>query len=272
MRTLVVALLSWAAVARADTLKPAQRAKAIVDAQVAAMVKGDMVAEGATFESNAILLLPFRAAAVKDVDFEFELLGSPHSSLTKLRVVSTIAGGTSTAVWWTAELDATIYNHEPEETPRTNRVRWRLTELATAGSGWKVVAAAIDSPVPEPSERKPGQIPEPTDPGPLAPLLADPTEIAKHFAADPGVFVIGTAANERGLGPKGAKKLLASWAKLKLRIEGKPHAVATKEIAFALANVSWIKGKHTYPMRALVIAVADGKDWRVVAVHYSSSY
>ena len=270
---LVAALVLSATFARADEPKPTARAKAIVDAQVAALTKGDETAMVATFDPEAVLLGFFSGHRVGHRSGFVQLLvgGSPHMALKKLRVVSVVAGGASGVVWWTTELEVTAFGHEPESTgPGRVTLIARMTEVASEASGWKVVAAVLDHPgKAEYREQAQSALDNTTKSGPLASLLASPAELARQFARD-GSFVLGTEASERALGYTPAQKLLDSWAKLHFKIEGDVREVHGKDWGFAQANVTWDQGDKHYRMRGLVVAYDGAEANRVVAVHYTN--
>ena len=103
----------------------------------------------------------------------------------------------------------------------------------------------------------------------LTTLLATPGPTAALLAADPAVFVVGTDKGERATG-KAAAKLLATWARLTLAIEGTPREVRTARWGFAQAHVTWTKGTTLRRMNALIIALPqpDGT-WKPVGLHYT---
>ncbi len=111
-----------------------------------------------------------------------------------------------------------------------------------------------------------------TDAGPLSKLLIDPGAIAKTLYDEPSIVVLGTEMSERAVGPAAAKKLLGSWAKLALSIDGKPREVRSATWGYAAANVAWmVKGKTT-KMRATLYALQIDGAWKVVGVHFSLPY
>lgn len=154
------------------------------------------------------------------------------------------------------------------EDPRCKRSRTlRLSELVVGG---KVVVMHVDDPSADRSHAEASDtFASPTEPGPLAKLIVDPAAIAKTWLDDPSTFVLGTEVGEKAVGPAAAKKLLGSWSKLALAIDGKPREVIKGGWGYAAANIVWTaKGKKT-AMRATLYAVQVNGAWKVVGVHFS---
>ena len=159
----------------------------------------------------------------------------------------------------------------PPESGTCDRKRTlRMTELIVGGKG---VAAHIDDPARgkrEPAASVP--IAPSTDAGPLTAMLADPTALAAALLDDPATSVFGTEEGERAVGLAASKKLVTSWSKLSLAVDGKPREVRTATWGYAAANVAWKSKTKTITMRATVFAVMVGTAWKAVAVHYSLPY
>jgi hypothetical protein len=149
-------------------------------------------------------------------------------------------------------------------------VTLRLTELLTAESGWKVVAAAFSEPHDPTMEANPsGPIDGATDAGPLTALLASPAQLQAALAKGTATSVFGTDRGEHAYGDAAARALVKTWSKLALAVEGKPREVHGKGWGFSLAYVNWLKKGDPYPSRmaGLVLGVPDDHGgWSVTAV------
>ena len=284
MRVAVVAFLCISTAAFAET--PQERAKAFVQSQLNAMIKNDADAFKATFSPDAVLLLSgaYEPVATREnLEFQAELMsGSPHDAFKKAKLDKIVAGGDANVIWLTAEIVTTYDSYEEESPPRKNQTsRTRLTEFLVAdGTAWKAVAASMARPRSSsgmPEDPSHTVIESATKPGPLAPLVANPTELIKKLSSDKNTFVLGTDTNERAVGPAAAKKLLGQWKKLALKIDEKSvREIATKTYAFAQVSVTYttVKKPGGKPvtiyndMTAIIMAVPNGSDWSVVGVHY----
>ena len=285
MRLLTCLIVLAATTAAAD--KPADRAKAFVQTQLAAMTKANDAAVKATFAADAILLggtfdssVPI--AKQDNVEFQgFLMNGSPHSGFRTASIKSVVAGGTDAFVWLTAEISATYASQEPEQKAHTVTHVVRMTELVVAdGSTWKCVAAVFDRPGPVEGhyEAYAKPVGGATKPGGNRMLLASVGTVAAGMMADdPNAFALGTEAGERGIGPAAARKLLKAWSDLPMNIVGDSREVETKAYAFVQGKVAFKlpdKDDHSknliYPMSALVIAIPAHGGWNVVALHYAN--
>lgn len=270
----IVALLL--ALGRAVAETPAQHARAILDAQVAALTDHTKPRLELTFDPKSVMLGMGGGVEFENLSVDLNQIfagGSPHSVIKKAKVASFAGGGTDSAVWFTAEIAITIRNHEPESRPVTESHTIRLTELVVAdGATWKVVASVLDEPrSPTASDRQRSSVEGSTTAGPLAALPASMPALKAALANDPGVVVIGTDKGERAVGAKAARKLLDRWSKLKLEMDTKVREVRTKTWGFVQSNIDMAKGKERYRMAVLLIALPnDDGTWRVGAAHYTS--
>lgn len=273
MAKLVVLAVLGLTVSNASAETPASRAKTIVDAQFAAITKNDDAAMRATFDKTAVLqgLMPDNAIEDSSGYQQAFMNGSPHTAFKKARLGAIVAGGNDKIVWFTAEMAITWRNDVQGERGR-GTTTLRLTEVATADAGWKVVAAVMDKPQPKPESRTEyvAAIVGANERGALTELAVSPTKLEAAFTKDARAILIGTAKRERGIGPA-AKKLARSWSKLALSLNGTPREVRTKDWGWVAAAVDWTKGKELYRMRVLLVAIpaADGS-WTVVTAHYTS--
>jgi hypothetical protein len=188
------------------------------------------------------------------------------------RITSLVAGGDQSVVWYTSDVSADYSGAAEGEGEIHGSAKHRITQVAVSdGKAWKVVASLLGLEGGAMFSGAPSDIGGATAAGPLAPLLASPKALAAALSADPHTFVLGTEKAERAIGPAAAKKLLTSWAKLSLVVDGKVREVETKSYGVVQGHVKWTKGKATHWMDAMVVAVpAPGGAWKVVGVHYAN--
>ncbi len=274
MRLATCSLLLMASAALAAPSKPEATARQVLDGQFATLREPD-AARRVAYDKSAVLLGSDSHHTVAEIPDGYAdlivMMGS--SQVDRVKIDSLVGGGDPNVVWYTATVTASVSGAAEGVGTVRGKVKSRITQVAVpVGAEWKVVASIIDDgdridPNPSPPEALGGA----TATGPLAALLASPKALAAALSTDPHTFVIGSGKDERAIGPAAAKKLLASWAKLSLSIEGKVREVATTTYAFAQANLKWTKGKDTYWMEAMLVAVpAPDGAWKVVGVHYAN--
>ena len=249
------------------------RATTILKAQVASLRSGD-AALVASFAADAVVLVPDARAAHGETTGLREAIArlGPHDTLKDIRLGKVVADATPAAVWWSAELTMVAESREPESSPHKTETTLRVTELATADSGWKVVAGAFAAAARPENRADPDEIDtaSTTAAGPLTPLLADPAKL--ELALAPRAVVFGTDKGEAAW-DTAAHALLKKWSKLALSINGAPREVRGKGWGFAIANVDWKQPKEKSPARmaALVIATPTTVGgWQVVAAQYTA--
>ncbi len=281
MNAVIAALLATTAcvstATAADPLTPEARAKATLQAQLAALPsKNDALV--ATFAKDAVVLLPDRGAEAHSSDTNLAELISfihPHAKMRRASMDKLVAGGNASMAWFAAELTIVIDSAEPGERASTETYTVRAIEVLDAAADWKVTAAAFLRVGDLRMRTDPfGAVPSPNAAGPLAKLLASPTELANTLGSDP-LVVLGTDRGERAVGKTAAKALLAKWAKLPFAIEeaDKVREVHTASYGYAMADVNYTKQgqRAPYRMNAFVLAVpgANGT-WSVVAAGYGA--
>lgn len=257
-------------------MTPVARAQDLIDRQLAAVTAGDNDALRAMFAPGAELLAPNARVVKPNLDLVSRIaLLNPHASLVSAKCKSLVAGGTAGAVWLDAELEIVLTSSEPGQKSHRITHAMRVVELLDGASGWKIAAASFAEP--QQATRKSatfGELPAPTDAGPLSKLLAAPADLASSLASDPNVFVLGTELSERAVGPAAAKHQLTAWSKLTFTIEEKDkvHEVRTSAWGYAVANVNLVKGADDpFRMTGLVIAVPTASGgWSAVAVVYDA--
>ncbi len=199
--------------------------------------------------------------------------GAFNESLGESKLGKQIVGGTTDAAWIVADLVQPYSLLDcPVPLARCHKKRpLRVSGLvADTGAGFQLVAGHVQA-TSTSGDLSSAELPVTTTPGPLSALLTDPAALAAALVDDPNVVVLGTEAKERAVGKPAARKLLASWRKLKLTIAGKPREVHGARWGYAAANLDWArKADDVRHMRATVFATSiDGKTWRVVVAHYS---
>ena len=245
--------------------------KAFVESQL----PDEMVKLRATFEPDALVIHPEGVTSGALPDDQVEgFIRSDEATFDDRKLGKLTSGTRGEVTWIVADVIQpwAILGDCPPALKRCHRTRTlRFTELVVGG---KAVVAHIDEPVAKrpKEELERSAIPSGTEAGTLTPLLTNPTALAAALLDDPAVSVLGTERSERAVGVAAAKKLLKSWSKLALTIDGQAREVRTKTWAWAAANVNWTTKKKTVKMRATVFAVDTGSGWKVVAAHYSLPY
>jgi hypothetical protein len=275
MRILLLLVVS-VGVAHAEA--PADVAKKIVDAQLAALQKIDDSFEK-TFAPGAVV----NASDVQNlqmVKVEEITGGGFRTSIHATKLLSLTAGGDAKVVWLAGEAELTTRtvtgqkdNGDFEYGPSAKHTI-RFTELAVAdGAKWKVVAAQFAQPgAPKRNTSAPTSIDNETKPDQLAKIVVSSTALSNGLAKDATAVVFGTDKAERGIGGPAAKKLVDGWKSLKLELEGKVREVRTATYGFVQANVNWVQpGGAPYRMRALMIATPGPTGtWTIRTVHYAA--
>jgi hypothetical protein len=268
-----IAIASLLVATAAHAGNPDDNARKVLDAQLSLLRHATDAQQRAMYDKDTVLLSDHGAATVGDTPEDYVKLVQIFGSVQvdDARIDTIAAGGGDGVVWFDASVTLAMSGAAEGVGEFKNTGKARVSQLAvSAGSGWKVVASIFDWGGP-PNHGAPQPIGGATPAGQLAPLLASPKALADALATDPHVFVVGTEKSERAIGPAAAKKLLASWSQLKLSVEGPVREVETKTYGFAQAHVKWTKGKDTYWMHALIIAVPAASGWRVVGVHYAAA-
>src|SRR6185436_3752177 len=100
----------------------------------------------ATFAKDAGVFVPNFPVKLDDpsIDVGGQIAGmNPHAEMKGAKLAKLVAGGSSSMVWFAAEISITVVSAEPEEKPVTETHAIRAVELLDAASGWKVVAASF---------------------------------------------------------------------------------------------------------------------------------
>jgi hypothetical protein len=259
---------------------PTERARAFLDAQLASVLAD-------TLHDHSRLLAHFdpeaRVLGAGKIDRAIRNLRSsilaedPHDEVLSAKIASLVAGGNDRVVWLQFELAVEVKAWEsgagdsgPDGIARRTV---RGSELITAESGWKAIAAEFSTPrEPEPSQ-PPFRVDDPTEPGPLTGLAADPELAARAVRDDPAVAVVGFGPGDRAIGPVAARALLGKLGERKPVLLGKPRELRTADWGLVHANLDLPVAGEALPARAGVqlIALPDAKGaWSVVGVHYTA--
>ena len=269
---LIVILL--ASIADADSAKPETIAHDVLTAQLPQVPRevGDDDAHRRLRYTKDTVLLGSQEEPVGELpDGYVDLIPTMGSvQVDRSKITSLVAGGDQNVAWYTSDVSADYSGAAEGVGEIHGSSTCRITQVAAPdGKDWKVVASLTGCGAL--SFGPPGDVGGATAAGPLAPLLASPKALAAALSADPHTFVLGTEKAERAIGPTAAKKLLTSWAKLSLVVDGKVREVETTSYAFVQGHVKWTKGKTTHWMDAMLVAVpAPGGGWKVVGVHYAN--
>ena len=262
------------------SVKPAPAPKAdqkhasmIMDAQVAALLNADNDALVATFTSDSVVLVPTPRAAHAETTGLLAAIAQldPHDKLKTAKVTKLVAGSSESAVWWSAEVSFTADSLEASSGTTSTNIR--LTELATADSGWKVVAAAFAAIKPPRAlaDGDPIDAGSTTKAGPLTALATNAEKLDASLASS--VVVFGTDKGETAWDVSAAHTLLARWKSLSLVVASKPREVSGKDWSFAIVSVDWLKSKDHAPFRmsALIVGTPSGSGTQVVAAQFTAN-
>lgn len=259
---------------------PTERARAFLDAQLASVLAD-------TLHDHSRLLAHFdpeaRVLGAGKIDHAIRnlragiLAQDPHDEVLSAKVASLVAGGNDRVVWLQFDLVIELKAWESgagDSGPGGMARRTvRGSELITEKSGWKAVAAAFSTlREPEPSQ-PPFPVADPTEPGPLTGLAADPIRAARALRDDPAVAVVGFGPGDRAIGPVAARALLGKLGARTPALLGKPREIRTAYWGLVHANLDLPLDGEALPARAGVqlIALPDAKGvWSVVSVHYEA--
>jgi hypothetical protein len=249
-----------------DTGPPEERARAVLDQQLATFPHTNDDAMVATFAPGAFALTPRVYEVKPGLDLAEKagyLQGYAELRLKGTETKQLVVGGRGATIWFVAEVEIRLDDQ---------RYPIRIVELLDGNQQWRPVVASFGIISPAMPRGGTSQLQGATDAGPLAKFLTSPVDASAALADDPDVVVMGTDRNEYAVGTKAAKALLARWSKLKLYLDGGlVREVRTKDWGYAIANVNYDDPQYEKsPMRmsALVIALPDGAAWKIVALHY----
>lgn len=263
-----LAVLGVAGSAQAGSLAPAARARAVVDAQLAAIT--DPIAFRALLAPDTLIIGNGSVAVAEHANAAaiVALLGASPSQLPVLEteVTRLDAGGTVDAVWLTADITF-LHAVRFGRTVTRDLSSARLTELVVAdGAGWKVAALAFDSTA---GTTAPGDALPAASTGPLTALLGSPYKLDAAVRDDP--TTLATLRGDRVVGAAEVHRLLAPWryrdAKTSAAFE-----LRAKSWGFVIADVAIAGDSHLsrdpeLHTRILLCAIADADRWRIVALH-----
>ncbi|HEX4419758.1 MAG TPA: hypothetical protein VH165_17715 [Kofleriaceae bacterium] len=232
-----------------------QRAQTLFAAQFAAALAGDREALVATFSPSAILLAHSDHPARDSVTDEWLTL-TPSMQITANSAATFAARGDERAVWLVAEITL----DEVGWTNQVSKTVLRISELATAKAGWKVIAAAVGetgSPDGYPSG---ATMPGKTAPGPLAGLVGHPEALLAALGDD--TIVLGPRATDVvGVGAPARAALTAAPL---AAISGEVREVRTGDLGFLQAHLA--DGTSLF-----LVATFRGAAAHVVLVHVLST-
>jgi hypothetical protein len=263
---------------RPSSISATQRARAFLDAQLASMLAD-------TLDDHRRLLAHFdpSASVLGEGKIERAILNlragvlaqDPHDEVLAAKIASLVAGGNDRVVWLQFELAIEVKAWEggPDTSAEIEHRIVRGSQLITAASGWKAVAAAFSTPG-EPEPRQPASpVADPTTPGPLTALVTDPGLAARSVRDDPAVAVVGFGRRDRAIGPAAARALLATLGARTPRLQGRPRELRTADWGFVHANIDLPVAGESLPARAAVqlIALPDANGaWSIVSVHHAA--
>ena len=274
-------VVALSAPAQADDAARIKQARAMFDAQVAAMRARDDAAFAKTLAGDARVAWAIYNTADVPSDAQHDFL-----LIKRVEVVATQIGWDGTWGWLTAELRVRWQMYaepegagDPNPQPVDERVRW-VAVIVPDGDVMKTEAALVASAHPD-SKLEPISRADDARPvaaaGPLARLLEAPSTV--HVASDPATAIFGTAETEHALGATAARRQLAAWKRLALSLVVSPCCaggpdtveVVRKDHGFAFGRLALkLRGKaEPVELTGFVVAKKVGDDWQVVALAYS---
>jgi len=269
---LMMVVIAGGGEARAEDAHVAA-ARALFAAQGKAVAKDDMEALRATLTPDAsVRVADNDIVAAADVSWGFP---APEKLVAK----QTQIGWNGSWGWIAAEARITTrWYAEPEGAgnphpqPETDTYHWLEVVVADGATGVKGRALFVTKV--RADKELSGRDPEAAvTGGAVAALVAQPSALAAHLAADPAASVLGTGEGERGLGAAAAKMLLGTWKNLSLTLIGAPKETIAGDLGFAFADVQMrLKGKkQPFLLHALVVARKSAAGaWEIVAVSYGA--
>ena len=267
---------AWSVVAHADDKKRIAQIKAAIDVQAKAIVAGDEKAFVSTGTDNLVYGLVEHPLDTNS--FQVDLIG-----VDKIDFATTSIGWSGTFGW--AVADVRWYpqpypegmkpgdpNHQYTE---WNTRRWIAMFVADGDDAVKLRAMRLDPTRDDKNLYGSGDAPlgkARTDLSPMLTFLIQPTLASKALGSDPNVAVYGTAPGDRGVGPKAAKRLLASWTKLTLEISDSSYAhpveLSGGDGVIVDARIRMKSGKYWVPINATAIGHKVGDRWELDALVY----
>ena len=218
------------------------RARQLFDAQLAAARAGDAAALRGTFADDAVVLA-HRDLAAKDIGPRDWLSLVPSMQVDDVTAVTFEANGNDSAVWLAAQVTLV------ESGLTATRVTLRFSEVVTAASGWKVIAAAAGEVHPIEGYPRGDTMPDKTDPGELAAAMS-------RLAASTDAIALPPSDSEHlTVGAVAASALIKGVA-----IQGEVREIHAGELAILQTHLSDGTRLHVVAMRR------DGA-LRVVLVH-----
>jgi hypothetical protein len=228
---LVLALVSacGAAPPIRPTRDPLARARELFLTQIAAARRGDDNALRETFSPESIVLtsdsLP--AAALSSEQW----LHAPVAQLASLSEIVIKANGNADAIWLVAQFAIVVSGERGKST-----IVMRVSEVATATSGWRVVAAGVAEvrPASAWSEPRHSHIAGATPRGKIAWLVDHSRRLAAQIAGD--VIVAGPTDAEPPSDSGSAQ--LIRWGMREVPLHGEVREVSTGGIEFLEARLA----------------------------------
>ncbi len=278
----------------APPVAPAEPAEALIEAQRAAIAKGDLAALAAT-------LAPGVFGFGIDAD---EVAEGKDAALLQLRkdLGELVEGGATAEVRYASVGEAR--NHawialelEVAARGRSTR-RFAVTELAAwIGGAWRVVAWHWAVPVPDKTAERMAALGTKPSPKPIASVLTGPKELddavraafatRRAFAAawseHPSGFNFGSGPRERILGGAAVRRVFGKLSS-KIRLHDGVRVIAAgawdpeqrdaPAIAFAAVNVDYTTRTRaatdlTHTFRVLAVLLLEDGAWKIVQTQWS---
>jgi hypothetical protein len=245
----------------AATLAAARtRAQALFEAQLAAARAGDRAGLIATFDGHAVLLAHSDHLASDTVTAEWLSL-TPSMQITAMSDVVFAAGGGDRAVWLVAQITLDERGASELHAEAASKTVLRISELATAAAGWKVVAVAVGVARVSDGYANIATMPQHTVPGPLTSLVGQLDAFTAAMADD--TIALGPGPGDRIAIGAAARAAIAAWPPNLLAIDGEVREVRAGDVGFLQAHLA--DGPSL-----LVVATFRGRTPHVVLVHVLS--
>jgi hypothetical protein len=175
--------------------------------------------------------------------------------------VALAAGGDDRAVWFVAQVTLDARGASELHGEGTDKTVLRVSEVATAAAGWKVVAAAVGVARAPDGYANIATMPGHTVPGPLASLVGDRGALTAALGDD--TIALGPSPGDRIAIGAAARAAIAAWPPKLLAIDGEVREVRTGDVGFLQAHLA--DGPSL-----LVVATFRGPTPHVVLVHVLS--
>lgn len=243
-----------------------QRARAFLQTQIDAALRGDTPALVKTFSDDAVVLVPL-ASAPAEVTFFGIGDGFHGMQTTKASIATLIAGGTADAVWFYA--DVSTENEFADDDGNTKKASHttRVVELVSAADDWRAVAGSFtESLKPQPLGANPEIEGATGGDGTLAKLVSG----GATASMAPDALLVGPEEGQLATGPAAARDAIAGWKLQSLTLIPRPREVRTAHWGFVQGHLDQPRADKLVNRLAVQLVGVPKPDgnWQVVLVQY----